>query len=364
MAKKATTIHLTAEDEQTLHEWIDAAAYWERMAERARIIFLAGEERGTLEIAQALATRPARVSKWRTRFAEEGIAGLENAERPGKPPLYDVATDEHILSLLGRTPPAGRDTWTGPMLAQALGNVSVDYVWRVLKKYGISLRGQVGSYQETSLSARSKVTTFSGLYLSAKFGTFVINTVGSDVQVSSMNTRGYTLLPRRDLSAEFKLISSGSAVPTLAEVVEWARSLLASAAYVGPRVRGLRDFLSESCARFTPEQLYAFTVGNTEGIAIPGLNLQTVSAFGAWLGKLESWLRVLWEKEERAGVQRLLAAIEEFVSASQLCPDGVFEWHLFPMRSCSSRVGRRPSSEPHSACSAPSRPMRATVRGQ
>lgn len=361
MAKKATNIHLTAEDEQTLHEWIDAADYWGRMAERARIILLAGEERGTLEIARILATRPARISKWRTRFAEEGIAGLENADRPGKPRQYDVATDEHILSFLGRTPPAGHSTWTGPTLAQAVGNVSVDYVWRVLKKYGISLRGQIGSYQEATLSARSKVTAFGGLYLSAQVGAFVINTAGSEAPSSSMITRGYTLLPTRKLGADFMRISSGSAVPALEEVLEWARSLLRSAAYVGPRVRGLRDFLSDLCARFTPEKLCAFNFGSMEGAAIPGLNIQTVPAFGMWLEKLESSLRVLWEEEKRAGVSRLLAAVEGFVSEAQACPGGIFEWHLLPMRSCQSSFGRRPPAEPPT-CPVPTRPLLAPLR--
>lgn len=39
-------------------------------------------------IAKDLKVRPNTVSKWRTRYAREGLAGLDDAERPGKPSSY------------------------------------------------------------------------------------------------------------------------------------------------------------------------------------------------------------------------------------------------------------------------------------
>ena len=110
------------------------------MVERARIILAAADGVGTNEIARALATRPARVSKWRTRFARDRVSGLVDAPRPGARARYDETTEQRILGALDAQPPAGHATWTGTLLAGHLGDVSSDQVWRTLRRHGISLR--------------------------------------------------------------------------------------------------------------------------------------------------------------------------------------------------------------------------------
>ena len=55
---------------------------------RARIVLLAAEGLGNDEIAARLDTRREIVSKWRKRFFEEGIAGLEERSRRGRPSVF------------------------------------------------------------------------------------------------------------------------------------------------------------------------------------------------------------------------------------------------------------------------------------
>ncbi len=59
--------------------------------------------------------------------------------RPGKQPIYTKATDKRILKLLDKSPPEGFARWTGPLLAGALGDVDVQYVWRFLRSHKIDL---------------------------------------------------------------------------------------------------------------------------------------------------------------------------------------------------------------------------------
>lgn len=84
--------------------------------------------------------RARRVSKWQTRFARQRLAGLADEARPGKPRRYNAATEKRILQKLDEAPPSGHATWTGQLLAKALGKVSAQQVWRVLRRRGISLR--------------------------------------------------------------------------------------------------------------------------------------------------------------------------------------------------------------------------------
>jgi hypothetical protein len=55
---------------------------------RARIVLLAAEGRENVEIAQRLDLPVQVVSKWRKRFFEERVAGLEERPRSGRPSAF------------------------------------------------------------------------------------------------------------------------------------------------------------------------------------------------------------------------------------------------------------------------------------
>src|SRR5260221_7865004 len=51
-------------------------------------------------------------------------------------------TGRRILVLLDQPPPKGYGRWSGPLLAAALGDVDVQYVWRFLRAQKIDLAGR------------------------------------------------------------------------------------------------------------------------------------------------------------------------------------------------------------------------------
>jgi len=65
---------------------------------------------------------------------------LSDAPRPGKPHTYTEETERRVLRLLDQPPPDGYAQWNGPLLAEALGDVSTDHVWRILRKLQIQLQ--------------------------------------------------------------------------------------------------------------------------------------------------------------------------------------------------------------------------------
>jgi len=139
MSRHAPTITLDAEQRRTLESWTRAATAEQRMVLRARIILAAAEGVASCAIARELGTTALTVAKWRRRFADAGLAGLRDAPRTGRPPKYGPETERRILVQLDEKPPEGHVTWTGPLLAAALGDVTDDEVWRVLRKHRISL---------------------------------------------------------------------------------------------------------------------------------------------------------------------------------------------------------------------------------
>lgn len=55
---------------------------------RARMVLLAADGLDNDQIAARLDTRREIVSKWRKRFFDQGIAGLEERPRGGRPPAF------------------------------------------------------------------------------------------------------------------------------------------------------------------------------------------------------------------------------------------------------------------------------------
>jgi len=90
----------------------------------ARIVLLFHEGMTVEMIAEHLHTRPARISKWRQRFVEGRLSALSDAPRPGRPHTYTEETERRVLRLLDQAPPDGYAQWNGPLLAEALGDVS------------------------------------------------------------------------------------------------------------------------------------------------------------------------------------------------------------------------------------------------
>src|ERR1022692_569214 len=164
--RQRTTVSLTSDEEQTLRQWARAGTSEHCMVERAKVILLAHQGKSNLEIAEHLQTRTARVSKWRQRFGQRRLDGLQDAERTGRPAHYDKATEKRVLTMLDQAPPEGYGKWSGARLAYALGDVSDDQVWRVLRKHDICLQRRRSWCISTDPEFGPKAADIVGLYLS------------------------------------------------------------------------------------------------------------------------------------------------------------------------------------------------------
>jgi hypothetical protein len=70
-----------------------------------------------------------------------------------------------VLELLDRNPPAGYGRWNGRLIAQHLGDVSTDQVWRILRQQGIELERRHGWCISTDPEFARKAADIIGLYL-------------------------------------------------------------------------------------------------------------------------------------------------------------------------------------------------------
>jgi Winged helix-turn helix len=85
MPKTAAIIHLTDQDEQTLHRWVRSRSIRAGLAQRARIVLAAAEGLSNTEIAERVGCSRPTVIGWRDRYAANGLAGLQDQPRSGRP---------------------------------------------------------------------------------------------------------------------------------------------------------------------------------------------------------------------------------------------------------------------------------------
>jgi len=86
--KSPYTIELTAEERTLLEGQARRYTLPYRDVIRAKAVLLAAQGCGNDEIAARLDSRREIVSRWRKRFFEERLAGLEERPRHGRPPVF------------------------------------------------------------------------------------------------------------------------------------------------------------------------------------------------------------------------------------------------------------------------------------
>jgi transposase len=165
MIPDAIEVHLTRKERAELEARLRAGSTEQQQVLRIRIVLEAAEGWGTRDIARELDTTPTTVSLWRGRFARERLAGLEDLPRSGAPRIYDAETDRRIRAVIDQPPPKGFARWNGPLIAEALGDVDVQYVWRSLRKQKIDLGGRKSWCESKDPEFAAKAADVVGLYL-------------------------------------------------------------------------------------------------------------------------------------------------------------------------------------------------------
>ena len=133
----AAEISLTGEERKRLEKWSSARSTSFRLGERSRIVLMAGDGLTNKEIAASLGIDANKVGRWRTRFADAGLPGIEK-ERPrggnhgGKDSREQAKLRGRIIEATTQTTPAAATHWSCRSMARHLDTTHslVNRVWR------------------------------------------------------------------------------------------------------------------------------------------------------------------------------------------------------------------------------------------
>jgi transposase len=126
VAAHAKRIEIGPLDRAVLEKWANARAIERRLADRARIVLMAGEGRPAREIAERVGCAEETVRRQRARYVSDGLDGLRDRPKPGRPLRHDHQLRAKLIALACTRPPeteqgVRRERWTHRELAERVG---------------------------------------------------------------------------------------------------------------------------------------------------------------------------------------------------------------------------------------------------
>jgi transposase len=307
-----------------------------RVVERARIVLLAADGLTGPQIAERAGCTEPTVVKWRRQYAQSGLAGLEDAPRPGGPKT--VLTDEVVCQILAATvtpPPEslraqGVTHWSSRRLADWLArsrkiSVSHDSVSVLWRKFCLQPHRTQGFKFSTDPQLDAKVRDVVGLYLAPPENAVVV-CVDEKTQIQALD-RTRPVLPMRPGIPQRQThdyIRHGTT--TLFAALNAATGQVTDACYPRHRHGEFLRFLKKTAAVYPGQDLHVVcdnyaTHKHTEVRAWlaknPRVTLHFTPTSCSWLNLVECFFSVITRQAIRRGtftsVKDLTTAIGAFI---------------------------------------------------
>jgi transposase len=326
MPRKTPIPNCTEKDREALEQIVRSRTEEVRMVERAKIILKCLEGERVHRIAKDLHIRPNTVIEWRRRFEKDGIKGLKDRPRSGKPATYDAEFRNNVLKTLELPPPAGQAQWDGPAVAKHL-DTSVDAVWRLLRKENICLSRQRSWCVSTDPEFIPKAADIVGLYLNPPENALVISIDEKPSIQALERATGYVQTDNGKIVRGFKSTYKRHGTLNLFAALEIATGAIHTQTTHQKRRLEFLAFMDQVLAGLPGDKEihvildnYCIHKKNDEWLAAhPNVHFHFTPTSASWLNQVEIWFGIFSRKALKGAsfesIEHLRQAIEAFVAA-------------------------------------------------
>lgn len=325
MANRARPIVLAAEERAELERLVRASSTPAGLSRRARAVVLMADGIPSVEIARRVGYTPVQISRLRRRFATERVAGLRDRPRPGRPHTVTAQKIARVIALTLQGPPkrSGLSHWTTRELARRVG-LSYAMVHRIWRAHRLQPHRVETFKFTTDPAAEEKIRDIVGLYLHPPTNAAVVS-LDEKTQIQALN-RTQPLLPLRPgLPARQTHDYQRNGVTNLFAALDVARGRVLGECR--PRHTGA-DFLGflKKVARHYRGELHVILDNSSSHTtpavkawleAHPRVHLHFTPTGASWLNMIEAWFSVLTRKSVRRGsfgtVRALVRHIDQYL---------------------------------------------------
>lgn len=297
-----------------------------RLVERAQMILMCLQGESVSAIAENLDVRPNTVIDWRRRFEQEGLAGLQDRPRSGKPAVYTEEFRNKVLATLELPPPSGQAQWDGPAVAKHLKS-SVHAVWRVLRKEGICLSRQRSWCVSTDPEFSAKAADVVGLYLNPPENALVLSVDEKPSIQALERATGYVETDNGKIVRGFKSTYKRHGTLNLFAALEVATGAIHTQTTQHKRRVEFLEFMDHVLSELPAGKEihvimdnYCIHKRNDDWLAAhPNVFFHFTPTSASWLNQVEIWFGIFSRKALRGASfrtqEQLRQAIEAFVAA-------------------------------------------------
>ncbi len=319
--RRACQITLSDDDRTTLERWSRGRSTPARLVIRARVVLAAAAGKENKDIAADLKISRGAVGRWRDRFDERGVAGLEkDAPRGGRPPKARNELVRRIVEMTTQQKPANATHWSTRTLAAALGT-NPSLVSRVWRAHGLKPHLSRTFKVSNDPHFAEKLIDVVGLYLDPPEHALVLCVdEKSQIQALDRTQKSLPIYPGRCATMTHDYKRNGTT--TLFAALDMLEGRLIGQCMPRHRHQEFIKFLRQIDAETPADVDLHLIVDNYATHKHPKVkawlsrhkrfHLHFIPTSSSWLNLVERWFREITDKRIRRGVFR---SVEELIEA-------------------------------------------------
>jgi putative transposase len=319
---------LTSEQQEQLKGLVASRSLPAGLVIRARIILMSAEGESNLAIATRLQLSKATVGQWRRRFLKQGISGLHDELRPGRP---RAISDERVARLVRKTlesKPENGTHWSIRQIATET-RVSKSTAHRIWQAFGIEPHRQKHFKLSSDPFFVEKVRDIVGLYLHPPENAVVL-CVDEKSQIQALE-RTQPMLPMglgyvEGVTHDYRRHGT----TTLFAALDTGKGTVLTRCRKRHRHQEYLDFLRQ-IEKNVPLELGVHVIVDNYGthkhprvkrwLALrPRFHVHFTPTYASWLNQVEIWFNRITQQAIRRGtfrsVKDLVEKIDRYVQTS------------------------------------------------
>jgi len=318
----ALAIVLDEADRRELERLQRATAGPAGLARRARVVLLIVSGLGGVEVAERSGYTPVQVSRIRHRFAREGLAGLHDRSRSGRPRVYGPKTRAKVVALTLKSPPEGLSHWSTRELARKVG-LSAETVRRIWHDHALQPHRSETFKFTNDPRAAEKIEDIVGLYLSPPARAVVL-CLDEKTQIQALE-RTQPILPLREgLPARQTHDYLRSGVTDLYAALNVKSGRITGELSPSHTGADFLRFLRTVARRYRRRELH-IVLDNSSTHSVPAvqeflaahpeIHFHFTPTGASWMNMVEAWFGILTRKSIRRGSFPSVAALMKHIRA-------------------------------------------------
>jgi transposase len=308
VGRKPRDFELTDAGRRELEKLVRTPSTPAGLSRRARAVLLMADGISGSEVARRCGYARVQVSRIRRRVAEEGVPGIFERPRSGRPPVITTRKRAQVVAITLRKPEAGLSQWSTREVARRTG-VSHTTVHRIWKAHDLKPHHLETFKFITDPEAEERINDVVGLYLNPPTNAVVLS-FDEKTQIQALE-RTQPLLPvRPGLSARQTHDYRRAGVTSLYAALEVASGTVIGSCRPNANGAEFLEFLKRLARRFRRKQLHVIldnssthtTPAVLDWLAQnPRVHLHFTPKGASWLNLIEAWFGILTRKSIRRG---------------------------------------------------------------